>query len=259
MKQEAENKVFDCLYGKKNFLECLMCRDHEFCKARKEWRIRQRKVKKLKRIIYISLCVCMLLLFILGAILIIISSYNKSEKETNDYNSATNNQILISQIEKTKVIPQAELSADGPSHNYYYNISKEEKVMIAKVVWAEARGECYEGKVAVAAVVLNRYFYGKGQGFNRESIEAVITQPYQFANISNVTNEKLSLYPECMSAVEDACKGWDPTREMFKEGALFFYAPTGVTGYQAEIREGIKFLAIGNHNFHYDFEKVVEE
>ena len=61
-------------------------------------------------------------------------------------------------------------------------------------------------------------------------------------------------------AVEDACKGWDPTRAEFENGALFFYNPKKISGYQAQIREGIKVMVIGNHNFHENFDKIeVEE
>lgn len=150
---------------------------------------------------------------------------------------------------------EAVLSPYGPSDTYYYDISYEDKVTIAKVVYAESRGECFEGQVAVAAVILNRYFSDCSY-FDTESILAVVTQPYQFASIEGVTEEKLENYPDCMKAVEAACKGWDPTREMFEDGALYFYAPSWTTGYQAEIRDGIQVLVIGNHNFHYDFEKI---
>lgn len=144
------------------------------------------------------------------------------------------------------------LSANEPSEEYYYNISEEDKIYIAKLVYMEARGESFEGQVAVAAVVLNRYYYG-GSEFNRSSILAVITQKSQFANISNVTTQMLNECPDCMNAVEAACKGWDPTRKKFENGAMYFYAPADVSGYQADIRMNIETLQIGNHNFHNDF------
>ena len=202
------------------------------------------------KIIIALVVLCLLLVTIL---LIVICGNN----ETNISNNEMKNDETTEPFEEsTTKDAKAVLSATGPSKDYYYQISGEDKELIAKVVWAESRGECFEGKVAVAAVVLNRYFYGVGQGFDRKSIESVITQKNQFASISNVTEEKLESNPDCMRAVEAACKGWDPTRTMFPQGALFFYAPKGVTGYQAEIREGIRVLVIGNHNFHYDFDKV---
>lgn len=166
-------------------------------------------------------------------------------------------EVLLDTEEEDTIasVEEATLSAEGPSDTYYYHISEEDRIIIAKAVWAEARGECFEGKVAVAAVILNRY-YSEERCFDRESIFSVVTQRGQFANIEKVTMENLEKNPECIRAVEAACKGWDPTRVMFENGALYFYAPKGVSGYQAEIREGIRVLAIGNHNFHYDFNKV---
>lgn len=148
-----------------------------------------------------------------------------------------------------------EILADGPYEHYVYILSEEDMKYIAKLVWAEARGECYEGKVAVAATVLNRYF-SEHPDFNRESILHIITQPTHFANIWNVTDWEMREDTECMEAVMDACKGWDPTREVFEEGALYFYNPDGVYGYQAEIRQNIRVMVIGAHAFHHDFEKI---
>lgn len=152
-------------------------------------------------------------------------------------------------------LPGYNISAEGPYERYIYILSEEDMMIIAKVVWAEARGECYKGKVAVAACILNRYF-SDDQFFSRESILHTATQSGQFASIWDVTESDLNTVPECLDAVKDACRGWDPTREVFEEGALYFYAPKGVSGYQARIREGIKVMVIGNHNFHYDFVKV---
>lgn len=139
---------------------------------------------------------------------------------------------------------------------YVYNISEADKEIIAKLVYAEARGECFEGKVSIAAVVLNRYFYGNDEDFKRESIESVILQKNQFASISDVTTQNLEEDSECMEAVEAACRGVDPTRSKFPKGALYFYNPNLVSGYQEKIRQDIEILVIGDHNFHYDFEKV---
>lgn len=154
-------------------------------------------------------------------------------------------------------LEEYKISAIVPYDNYIYILSEEDMIYIAKMVWAEARGECYEGKVAVAAVALNRYF-SDNPVFNRTSILSILKQDAQFASISNVTMYNLECVPDCMKAVQDACKGWDPTREVFEEGALYFYNPEEVSGWQAEVREGIKVMVIGNHNFHYDFEKVEE-
>lgn len=277
--------------GKKNISNCRECSNFERCLKKKEMRIRKRRIQNLSRFIIIFGIVCISFL----CMFTIYSAIIKGNEEYNDYSkkgditsSGENLNLDAITIEpKVSIIvmpsatpsstpsttpssitndtpttesnantfSKAELSADGPGDTYYYDISYEDKVLIAKTVWAEARGECFEGKVAVAAVILNRYCSGKSY-FGIESIENVVTKPHQFANIENVTMEDLEKNPQCMEAVEAACKGWDPTRAMFEEGALYFYAPKGIKGAEAEKREGICVLVIGNHNFHYDFNKV---
>lgn len=238
-------------------LTCEACPNYKKCLAEK-----QRRAKAFNRRFYIKMSIVLTIVF---CVMVVINqvTLNHEAKAAAETSSTTVEETTAIQIETKesvetveKTVKKAKLSAYEPSEEYFYSLSEEDKVLIAKVVWAESRGECFEGKVAVAAVILNRYFNGEGQAFNRSSIEAVVTQKSQFASISKVTIEDLEANPECMEAVEAACKGWDPTRQLFEEGACFFYAPKGVTGYQAEIREGIKVLVIGNHNFHVDFEKV---
>ena len=138
---------------------------------------------------------------------------------------------------------------EGARPYLVYFITPEEKLMIAKVVYREARGECYEGQVAVAAVVLNRYMSGE---FG-DSIKEIISRRNQFADISRTTEKMLEEVPSCMRAVEDACHGWDPTREWFENGAVYFYNPDGDLSEEARAaREGVEQYAIGNHNFHIE-------
>lgn len=179
-------------------------------------------------------------------------------EEVINTTAATEEMVYVFTEEYKPVkLTECEISFEAPYDYYVYILSEEDKKYIAKLVWQEARGETYEGMVAVAAVVLNRYF-SDDPFFDRRSMLHILTQPTQFATIWGVTDWHLSSSPDCLKAVEDACKGWDPTREVFEEGALYFYNPDGVSGYQAAIREGIKTMEIGNHAFHYDFEKVEE-
>lgn len=143
--------------------------------------------------------------------------------------------------------------AQAPEENdeYVYHFSYEDKVYMAKVVYKESRGEIFEGQVAVASVIINRYTYYNGS----QSIYSIVTKPYQFASISDVTMEMLNQCPNCMKAVEEACKGNDPTRSMFSEGARFFYNPKTVGAEAARQRDGVPQISIGNHNFHNDFNR----
>lgn len=151
-------------------------------------------------------------------------------------------------VKKKKKTNKTEKSSLKP-HTSSLKISEADQKMIEKVVYQESRGEPYEGQVAVAAVVLNRYKFNKKQ----KSIEEIVTAPNQFAKISAVTQKMLDAYPKCKKAVEDAVNGEDPTKSEFSEGARYFYEPNLVSGYQKEIRKGIKVLKIGNHYFHNDF------
>lgn len=143
---------------------------------------------------------------------------------------------------------------EGPRPYNVYFLTYEEQVMIAKVVYKEARGECYEGQVAVAAVVINRYMTG---GFGN-SIKQIIERRNQFADITDVTMEKLNSVPSCMEAVKDACRGWDPTREWFENGALYFYNPNSPDLSEEAIaaREGVEKHSIGNHAFHIELNET---
>lgn len=91
--------------------------------------------------------------------------------------------------------------------------------LLAKCIYAEARGEPYTGKVAVGAVVLNRV---KSSKFPN-TISGVIYQPWAF---TCVNDGQINLEPndECLRAARDAMNGWDPTY-----GCLYYYNPSTAT------------------------------
>ncbi|MDO4283477.1 MAG: cell wall hydrolase [Clostridia bacterium] len=89
--------------------------------------------------------------------------------------------------------------------------------LLARLVNGEARGEPYEGQVAVAAVILNRV---KSPKFPN-TIAAVIYQKSQFSCVTDgqfdvPIDENSTVY----KAAEEAMNGADPTN-----GALYFYNP----------------------------------
>lgn len=171
--------------------------------------------------------------------------------EDTPFDAITGEIQATSLANQTTQVPY--ISAYEAGASYYYDLTFEEKVYIAKVVYKEARGEVFEGQVAVAAVILNRYM-SNDRRFDRDSIYSVVTQSGQFASIGNVSMDNLNSAFSCMEAVEAACKGWDPTRAMFSEGAKFFFNPDGDMSESAKLeREGIETYRIGNHLFHNDF------
>lgn len=87
--------------------------------------------------------------------------------------------------------------------------------LMARVVTGEAGSEPYVGKVAVAAVILNRL---RDPRFPK-TIPGVIFQPGAFESVSNGIIWG-PICRDCYRAVYDALNGWDPTY-----GAVYFWNP----------------------------------
>lgn len=119
------------------------------------------------------------------------------------------------------------------SHGY----SEAEIRMMAHAVFGEARGEPYEGQVAVVGVILNRI---KSELFPN-SVASVIYQPGAF---TAVADGQINLTPNETSykAVRDALNGWDPSG-----GALYYFNPSTATSKWIWSRPQIK--QIGRHIF----------
>lgn len=109
--------------------------------------------------------------------------------------------------------------------------------LLARLVNGEARGEPYVGKVAVAAVVLNRVM---NPSFPK-SIPGVIYQPGAFESVSN-GQIWTNLSTESLRAAQDAMAGWDPTG-----GAVFFWNPSKPVNPWVWSR--VITTQIGNHVF----------
>lgn len=91
---------------------------------------------------------------------------------------------------------------------------------LAKIIHAEAKGEPYQGKVAVGAVILNRVVDGRFPN----SVTGVIFQPKQFQPVTNGAYQSARPTDSDYQAAREALNGADPTG-----GATFFYAPSIAT------------------------------
>ena len=109
--------------------------------------------------------------------------------------------------------------------------------LLAKLVYAEARGEPYKGQVAVAAVVLNRV----ASSSFPNTVSGVI---YQSGAFTCVSNGSINNTPDsnCIRAALDALNGWDPTG-----GCLYYYNPK--TAKDQWIFSRTVQTVIGNHSF----------
>lgn len=109
--------------------------------------------------------------------------------------------------------------------------------LLARVINGEARGEPYEGQVAVGAVVLNRVQHPSFPN----SIAGVVYQKGAFTAVDD-GQINAEMYASSHRAARDALNGWDPTN-----GAIYYYNPKTATNKWIRTREVI--CTIGRHVF----------
>lgn len=111
--------------------------------------------------------------------------------------------------------------------------------LLARCVNGEARGEPYEGQVAVAAVILNRV---KSPSFPN-SIAGVIYQPGAFTAVNDgQINVPIDPNSDVYRACQEAMNGSDPSG-----GAIYYYNPAKTTNQWIYSRQVVK--TIGKHKF----------
>ncbi|ERI92624.1 spore cortex-lytic enzyme [Clostridiales bacterium oral taxon 876 str. F0540] len=110
-------------------------------------------------------------------------------------------------------------------------------MLLARLINGEARGEPYEGQVAVGAVIMNRT---RDPRFP-STVAGVIYQPGAFTAIVD-GQIHAEMYPSSIKAARDALNGWDPSG-----GAVFYYNPAKTTNAWIWSRPLIKI--IGSHRF----------
>ena len=109
--------------------------------------------------------------------------------------------------------------------------------LLARLISAEARGEPYNGQVAVGAVVLNRM---KHPSFPN-TMSGVIYQPGAFSCMADGQfNQPVA--DSCYAAARDAMNGWDPSG-----GAIYYFNPATATSKWIWSRPLL--IVIGKHRF----------
>ncbi|QGG46948.1 cell wall hydrolase [Heliorestis convoluta] len=111
--------------------------------------------------------------------------------------------------------------------------------MMARAIHGEARGEPYEGQVAVGAVIINRIRHPSFPN----TAHSVIFQPRAFTAVDD--GQIWIPLPEDASAyraARDALNGWDPSG-----GCLYYWNPATATSQWIWTRTVVK--RIGKHNF----------
>lgn len=111
--------------------------------------------------------------------------------------------------------------------------------LMARAINGEARGEPYEGQVAVGAVILNRV---KSSNFPN-TVAGVIYQQGAFTAVSDgQINSPISENSTVYKAAQDAKNGWDPTG-----GCVYYFNPSTATNNWIWSRPLVK--TIGKHRF----------
>lgn len=127
----------------------------------------------------------------------------------------------------------AAASASVATQHEATSASVDDTTLLAAIIQCEAGSECYEGKVAVGAVVLNRV----RSGSYPNSISGVIYQRSQFSPAGSGSLARVlasgNISSSCRQAAADALAGSDPTG-----GRKNFHRVDGSNG-----------LVIGNHVF----------
>jgi len=138
--------------------------------------------------------------------------------------------ILLLNIRKEK-IEGISVLAEGSSS------TTSDIQLMARAINGEARGEPYEGQVAVGAVILNRVSHASFPN----TIAGVI---YQKGAFNVVDDGQINLSPNstAVKAAQDALNGWDPT-----SGCIYYFNPNTATNSWIWSRQ-VK-LTIGKHKF----------
>ncbi len=152
---------------------------------------------------------------------------NQSANDQANTNQETTDDSAI--VEATPIEPTAVNVPNGFSQN--------DIRLMAQAVYGEARGEPYEGQVAVASVILNRL----QSPIFPDTVAGVIYEPLAF---TAVADGQIYLDPDetAKRAVLDAINGWDPTGE-----AIYYFNPNTATSTWIWSRPQIK--QIGKHIF----------
>lgn len=147
----------------------------------------------------------------------------------------TTKAVSIEEIEaqKAKEAAAKASSSSAATQKAPTSASADDTTLLAAIIQCEAGSECYEGKVAVGAVVLNRMRSSRYPN----SISGVIYQSGQFGPARNGSLARVlasgNISSSCRRAAADALAGVDPTG-----GKLNFHRANGAPG-----------LVIGNHVF----------
>lgn len=122
------------------------------------------------------------------------------------------------------------------------SVSREDRLLLASLIRAEAEGEPFAGQVAVGATVLNRV---KSPAYPDTVHEVIYQVDGGYWQYEVVQNGRISIPPDetSLEAADRAINGEDPSL-----GAIGFYNPAKTTNWWVLSRPVT--IRIGNHAFY---------
>lgn len=128
-------------------------------------------------------------------------------------------------------------SGGGSGGGSYGGFSESDVQLLATIISAEARGEPYQGQVAVGSVIMNRIAHPSFPN----TLSGVIYQPGAFSCLYD-GGVNAAVVDSAYQAAREAINGCDPTG-----GAIYYYNPAKTTNKWIWSRQVV--AVIGAHNF----------
>jgi N-acetylmuramoyl-L-alanine amidase len=144
------------------------------------------------------------------------------------------NMIFPGDVIKTTETPDVA----NPTTTVNTTYSARDLDVMSRIIEAEAGGEPYKGKVAVAEVIMNRVASPKFP----DSVEAVVYAPHQFSPVANGMINK----PASDDSIR-AAKEVLSTYHGDSNGAIYFFNPGATSDHWIRTRQVVE--RIGNHIF----------
>lgn len=129
-------------------------------------------------------------------------------------------------------------SSGGGTTSSSSTANSNDKYILAKMISAEARGEPFEGQVAVGAVIINRV---KHPSFPN-TISGVLYESGAFSALSDGQYYNEPIADSAYRAADLAIKGWDPSG-----GAIYYFNPAKTSN--AFMWSRPVLTVIGSHKF----------
>ncbi|MGV3466132.1 MAG: cell wall hydrolase [Heyndrickxia sp.] len=156
-------------------------------------------------------------------------------------NKETKQEKVKQKILKQEVVKEEKAKQEKAKDEYSVKISSKEKDLLSRLVQAEAKGEPFKGKIAVATVVLNRLESPEFPDTITGVIQQKVGDCYAFSPVQNGEIKKPAS-KDSKKAVEAALQRKDRLHD-----SIYFYNPEIATDTWIRTRDVV--TTIGNHVF----------